>query len=548
MSVSPLSVLGSSTRSLEWLGGPAALLSSTALTTNQLSGLGPIASLVEGVAGTPSSDTDSTLPDVVTAPANQAVLQTHAQIEDVGHQVTPLNNPLHALTALGETVGLGHLGEGGNLLTDSGGVVANPTDPASTLPLFGDSAQAATAAGTLVDTVVAAPAAGNGLVGSGTVLAPAEGTLNQAVLGFHASLEDTGHQVPLVNNPIHGVTGLGETIGLGHLGETGTLLTDASTVPGSILNGGGLASASPVLTDLGHTLGAVDTLVGSIAELSDSGKLLSSGGTLAPVTSLANAGAMELTSTLTMVGQGVAPLGDAIHGLTNLGDAVGLGHLGDGGNLVTDAAALPSHILGGGGIGSVAPVLTDAGSAVSAISGLLDGATGSAGGLGGGLTPVTTTVGGLLDNAGGVGTGGLLGGLTGSGGGDTHPAVQAGAGPTTDTPVANVGILAPEGGSGQAVQVDAGSAPAGQPSLLHAALLTGDSLIFPQTGNGGDALVGHLQSLASTSAVLPADAGSLHDLTGDLGLSGIDLTGHAQVTPGDPTPHGATTGLHLLGL
>ncbi len=328
----------------------------------------------------------------------------------------------------------------------------------------------------------------------------------------------------------------------------GTLLTDASALPGSILNGGGLASASPILTDFGHTLGAVDTLTGSLTGLTDAGGLLSSAGALAPATNLANAGAMELTSTLTMLGQGIAPLNDAIHGLTDLGQAVGLDQIGEGGHLLTDVAALPGHVLGGEGVGAVAPVLTDAGSAASAVAGLLDGTTATAGGLDGGLAPVSATVGGLLDTVGGSGTGGLLGGLTGTGGGDTHSAVQVGAGPTTDTPVAHVGVLAPEGGSGQAVQVDAGSLPSDQPSLLHAALLTGDSLIFPQTGNGGDALVGHLQALAPLSATLPADAGSLHDLTGDLSLAQIDLTGHAQVTPGDPTPHSATTGLHLLGL
>ncbi len=59
----------------------------------------------------------------------------------------------------------------------------------------------------------------------------------------------------MLNAPLHAVTGLGETVGLGHLGEAGTLLTDLSTLPGSVLSGGGLASVSPVLTDLAHAFG-----------------------------------------------------------------------------------------------------------------------------------------------------------------------------------------------------------------------------------------------------------------------------------------------------
>ncbi len=265
MSTSPLSLLGSSSRSLEWLGGPGAFLSSTALSTSQLGSLGPIASLVEGATDTGSGNGDpSALPDALSAPANQIVLDTHAQLETVGHEVAPANGPLHGLTALGETIGLGHLGENGNLLTDLGGVAANPADAGNLAPILNDAASVATSANGLADTVAAAPAAGNGLVGSGSVLAPAETILNQAVLQTHATLEEAGHQNPVLNAPLHAVTGLGETVGLGHLGEAGTLLTDLSTLPGSVLGGGGLTSVSPVLTDLAHAFGATDTLVGSL--------------------------------------------------------------------------------------------------------------------------------------------------------------------------------------------------------------------------------------------------------------------------------------------
>ncbi|MBE7197254.1 MAG: hypothetical protein INR70_05575, partial [Parafilimonas terrae] len=430
MSASPLSVLGSSSRSLEWLGGPSALLSSTALSTSQLGSLGPITSLIEGTLGAGSGEGDaSLLPDAVTAPANQIVLDTHAQLETVGHDVAPTNGPLHGLTNLGETVGLGHLGEGGNILTDLSGVAANPSDPSTLSPILSDAGSIATAANGLAETIAAVPAAGNGLVGTGSVLAPAETVLNQAVLNTHVTLEDAGHQMPALNTPIHAVTGLGETLGLGHLGEAGNLLTDLSTLPGSLLSGGGLASASPVLTDLGHVLGAADTLVGSLTGALG-GNLLDATGPLAPVTGLANTGILDFHSSLETLGHEVMPLNDTIHGLTALGETVGLGHLGDSGTLLTDAASLPGSLVQGEGLTGLPPILNDAGAVANAAGGLLGGVTGLAGELGASGNPLGGVLGGSLLGgglgSGGLGSGGLLGsglgnglgGLTGGIGGD----------------------------------------------------------------------------------------------------------------------------------
>ncbi len=392
MSTSPLSLLGSSLRSLEWLGGPGAFLSSTALSTSQLGSLGPIASLVEGATDTGSGNADpSALPDALSAPANEIVLDTHAQLETVGHEVAPANGPLHGLTALGETIGLGHLGENGNLLTDLGGVAANPADAGNLAPILNDAASVATSANGLADTVAAAPAAGNGLVGSGSVLAPAETILNQAVLQTHATLEEAGHQNPVLNAPLHAVTGLGETVGLGHLGEAGTLLTDLSTLPGSVLGGGGLTSVSPVLTDLAHAFGATDTLVGSLTGTLGNGGLLAGDGPLAPITSLANSGILNLHTTLETVGHEVAPLNDTIHGLTGLGETIGLGHLGQSGTLLTDVAALPGGLVEGQGLSALSPILSDTGAVAGAAGTLLGGVTGLASGLGGAGTPLGGT-------------------------------------------------------------------------------------------------------------------------------------------------------------
>ncbi|MCJ2071807.1 hypothetical protein MKK75_23915 [Methylobacterium sp. J-030] len=436
MSSSPLTALNPA-RSLEWIVGPGALLSSTALSTGQLASLGPIASLIDGTVETaPGSDGSALLPETLTDTANQIILDTHAQLEDAGHEVTPLSGPLHGLTNLGETVGLGHIGQPGNLITDLSGTVANPGAVGAVAPLLSDAGHITDAANTLVDAVTAVPEAGNGLVGPGSVLAPEAQILNQAILDLHTTLEDIGHQNPELNAPIHAITGLGETVGLGHIGESGNLLTDTSTLPGSLLNGG-LASADPVLSDFGHVLGAGDTLLSSVTGAANGGSLLASDGLLAPVTNLANAGILDLHATLENVGHELPLLNDAIHGLTNFGETVGLGHLGESGNLLTDAAGLPGGLLGGQGLGTLSPILSDAGAVTNAAGGFLDGVTGTLDGLGHGgtgtpalgslLAPVTTTVDGLLGDHAASPLGGLLDGITAGGQNGTGALLGAGA-------------------------------------------------------------------------------------------------------------------------
>jgi len=709
MSSSPLAVLSPTSRSLEWIVGPGALLSSTALSTGQLASLGPIASLVEGAVGTDSgSNSGSLVPEALADSANAIVLDTHAQLETVGHEVAPLNGPLHGLTNLGETSGLGHIGETGNLITDLTGAVANPGGIGSVAPLLTDAGHVTDAAGTLLDTVAAVPAAGNGLVGSGSILTPATDILNQATLDLHTTLEDVGHAVPVLNAPIHAITGLGETAGLGYLGEPGNLVTDTLAVPGSVLNGGGLASADPVLSGLGHVLGATDTLLTAATGVANADGLLGSGGLLAPVTNLANTGVLDLHMTLENLGHEIPLLNDTLHGLTNLGETIGLGHIGESGNLLTDVAALPGDLLGGQGLGTVSPILGDLGAVTNAAGGLVDGATGLVGGLGHGasgipvvgslLAPITAPVDGLLgavtgggqsgtllgagaplqpvgdvanglidtvhgtleqvghdvpalndplhsvinlgntaglgqlgdgsnlitdtvnlpgavlagngspalgqiatdtghvadavsgvlgsvanalptggDGHQGTGTGldgvlspvttalssvvsgttgdttgsllgSLTGGTTGEAGTGTHPLVEVGAGPTTATPVADAAILTPSPEPAHTVQVSAVSVAADQPSLATANLLSGDSIQLPQTGGGADSLVGHLADAIPVTSATTADAGASHGAGVDLGIATIDLGGHADVQHTDPTPHTATSGLHLLGL
>ena len=546
MSLSSTAILSPVSRSLAWLVGPEALLSTTALSTGQLASLGPIASIVEGTVDSGSADASgSALPDAVSATANQVVLDTHAQLEGLGHAVAPLNGPLHGLTNLGETVGLGHIGETGNLITDLTGAVADPAGAGAIPSLLSDAGAVTVAAGTLLESVTAVPASGNGLVGAGGILSPATGILNQAVLDLHTTLEDAGHQVSVLNAPVHAVTALGETIGLGYLGQGGNLLTDTLALPGSLLTGGGLASASPVLSDLGHVLGSADTLVGSVTGAASAGGLLSSDGLLAPVTNLANTAILDLHATLENLGHGVPLLNDALHGLTNLGETIGLGYLGQGGNLLTDVAALPGELLGGQGLGALSPILNDVGAVTHAAGGLLGGVTGLLGGLGGDagapggslLAPVTSTVDGLLGGHGGDGAlpldgllapvtstldgllggqgggsplDGLLGGLTGGQAGGTGALLGANA---PLQPVAGLANGAIDGIHGVLEQVGHDVPVLNEP--LHAVINLGTTVGLGELGESSNLLtdVVNLPGAVLTGNAAPA----LGQVVGDVG-------------------------------
>ncbi|GEP12652.1 hypothetical protein [Methylobacterium gnaphalii] len=256
------------------------------------------------------------------------------------------------------------------------------------------------------------------------LLEPITEIANQTVLDFHAALENAGHEITPVNGPIHGLTNLGETIGLGKLGEPEHLLTDATALPQAVLGGGGLSSATPILNDVSNVLGVTDRLIGAVTNTTAGGNLLSSNGLLAPVSNLANTAVLNFHADIEGFGHDVPLLNDAVHGLTNLGETVGLGHLGTDGNLLTDLVSLPGDLLGGQGLEALPPILADVGSVTGAATGLLQdviqipgsllgGLTGDGGGI---LAPVTSLLGGLTGGEAGSGLGGILGGLTGDGG------------------------------------------------------------------------------------------------------------------------------------
>ncbi|GJD53792.1 hypothetical protein OPKNFCMD_6570 [Methylobacterium crusticola] len=556
--------------------------------------------------------------------ANTLIDGVHAGLEQLGHEVPLLNDPLHAVVNLGTTAGPGALGETHNLVTDvvnlPGDVLAGQAGPAVS-QVGADLGHVAAAAGTLVGALggaldgAAAPGGpagtplgpvlapvgdllggpavpgGASLLGPGGALQPAAGIANTLIDGVHAGLEQLGHEVPLLNDPLHAVVNLGTTAGPGALGETHNLVTDIVNLPGDALAG----QAGPAVSQVGADLGQVGTAAGGVvASLGGTAAGLlapeggsSLGGALAPVAGLLDgaggAGDLHLlggSAPLQPVANVVNPvvdglaatLGQASHGVPVLGAVVpaatdvvataGPGALGETHNLVTDAVNLPGDVLAGQAAPAVSQVAADLGHVAQAAGGIVAAAAGDAGP--GPLAPVAGVVEAVAGGAQGALAGavpgggahplgdfaqGVLDGLSGSGAAGGHPLVEATAGPPTAAPLANVHVLAPEAEPVHAVQVDAVGVGASQPSLAILHVLGGDSIeIPPLSGGGADSLVGSLHDVAP--AALPAQAGAdaAPGLHIDLGAAALDLGGHVEAQAHDPSHHAASPTLHLLGL
>lgn len=108
-------------------------------------------------------------------------------------------------------------------------------------------------------------------------------------------------------------------------------------------------------------------------------------------------------------------------------------------------------------------------------------------------------------------------------------------------------MLTPAADPAHTVQVSAIGVSGDQPSVVTANLLSSDGIVLPQSSGGADQLVGQVLNAVSSAAPTAA-AGSSHDAHLDLGIVSIDLGGHTETLHVDPTPHTATSGLHLLGL
>ena len=304
-----------------------------------------------------------------------------------------------------------------------------------------------------------------------------------------------------------GDLGLGD-LGLGNLGLGDHGLGDVG--PGN-LGLGDLGLGSLGLGDIG--LGNGESTPGTGSTPLD---LAGAGTTPQPVFDVANAVIKDVHYTLEVLSHEVG-LQNAIHGVTNLGETIGLGEIGaapgaDGSsNLITDTLNLPGDIVSGnlnGGISNISHDLIDTVHGVSAIVNtvLFDGPHGNdlsnpvpeiISGLGNSLQnlPLLT-----IDNG---TTGGLLGGVIGD---LSHSSsghlVDADVGPQQSNGLV-LDLLAGQSSDGHTASVNAVDVGPNGPHLADLGLLTGGSNSDGLAGNllGGDhGLLGSVTSGGATTA------------------------------------------------
>ena len=339
----------SSLRSLQILGGADSLLTDPT-----------DAVLHSGDAVLPSSLLDPLPPAGADDTANAAVLNLHSALEQSADQ-NGFPGLVHGITGTGDSLGLGDLG-GDNLLSTVlsapaglasgdtsllGHILPNATSVVSALEGLGS--------GTASDAGInPAPLGTVGALTSTVQSIDTQGleTLaNGTILDLHAALETAGDSGGLPGT-VHGITGLGETIGLGEIGGA-NLLTDVVDLPSALL-AGNLGPIENLPHDLSGIVSASTNLLGGVEGDLASGSFQSDplghltaalpALTDLPVDGLAN----EAINTLhgTLEGAFDPTLPGTIHGVTGLGNAIGLGDLG-GSNLLTDATQLPTSALSG---------------------------------------------------------------------------------------------------------------------------------------------------------------------------------------------------------
>jgi hypothetical protein len=239
-----------------------------------------------------------------------------------------------------------------------------------------------------------------------------------------------------------------------------------------------------------------------------------------------------------------ADLVGAIHGLTNTGETVGLGKVGDD-NLITDTAQAPGDLLNGANpVSEAANTVTDTGQIVSAAGALIQGA-------GSDLSNPDV----VQDAATGL-SGATLGGGDG-------PLISASAGPSGESPILDAGVLTPA-----ANDAPVGAAIGNGPSLVNAQLLdnndplnlngadgSGDHLVTGSAGAPGGTPVGDAGVLTSpdSDAPLGVNLASAPNIANAsvLGSSPLlqDATGVSQgITGADPNgEHLATANAGAVG-
>ena len=463
--------------------------------------------------------------------ANQAVLTLHAQLESAA-DANGLIGSVHGLTNFGETVGLGHIGDA-NLLTTAvqapaalaGGdtsIIGQLLPETNAIEGAASGLVGGTADDAGVNPGVAAPLAGLGTEAGAVSGAPLTSFANDTVGSLHATFEVAADPNGLAGS-VHGVTNLGETIGLGEIGGA-NLVTDVLDTPAALL-AGDLSTVTHLPADVGNIAGAAQNLVSGVSSDLASGGFLSDpvGNTAGfvsalatlPVEGIANDAINSIHTTLEASVDPLAP--DAIHGGISVGNSVGLGTLG-GGNLLTDTLSAPGALLAG----DTTPLThlpADVGSIGSAVS-MLPGdiaADLQQNGLADALTHPTN------------GAGVLAGDLPGAGVVST----------VTSTAAALVDGATSPAGLGNVGQAVAGAVDGTQSGLLHdvaqvpAEILSGASAGLSPTAADVGSTLGSLGTVVGTASADAAHALGAADIGGALSPAASTLAG----------PLGATTSL-----
>ncbi len=179
---------------------------------------------------------------------------------------------------------------------------------------------------------------------------------------------------------IHGVTNLGETIGLGKIGGD-NLLTDVAASPTSLMNGD-LSRIEHLPADL-SAIGTAATGVanGIEADIASGAVLQNPAGDVTaiaqsasafPAASLANGLVDTVHGYAEGATDGLSP--GSIHAVTGLGNTIGLGEIG-GNNALTDVLAIPTTV-GSGDTTAIAHLPSDA-AAIGQSAGAVLGGVGS---------------------------------------------------------------------------------------------------------------------------------------------------------------------------
>lgn len=520
-----------------------------------LAPIGQLAAAAQGLGTTP-----------LAAAANDTVLGLHATLEGAS-DASGVAGTVHGITGLGETVGLGKIG-GANLVTDAldtpQSLLSGNLDTVTHVPA--DVGAIAGAAQNLVSGALSDVASGTLLsnpVGNAVNLAtglaalPVTMIANDAIDGFHLSLENAGD--PLASGTLHGVIGVGNSIGLGTLGGD-NILSDALATPGALL-GGDTTPLTHLPADVGTIGSALAAVPGALAgDLGSSGLVdalthpATGGGLLGG--NLPAGGILDtVTSTL---GQAVDG-GTGAAGLGRIGQSLGGALGGAQGGLLHDVVQVPGDLIGGAGAAG-APVTGDAGGALASAGSILGSVAATAtqalggadaGGIlgpgvgalsgpvetashlaGGALDAATSVMSGASSPTTGAGLGGLAGAATGILGG-----TSAGSG-TSDLATVSVGGQAainvlPSDGSGlHLASVTSAGTAAAAPALANVAVLPDGLALPPATGGGLDALSGIVSQVVSSTG---GAAGAAHaPVAGlDLGIAHVDLpVAHAEPLAG----------------